>query len=145
VQWLLPSYVAGQLKVSVPSASGSNGKAAPGPHGHALDSCSVGSTTLSTTAATTIPTGSAPTLTCQVTNDGQSNETNVIVSASISGTSVTGSGTIPQTTPGQPSTVQIPLNAAPPAGTYEMTVNVHHVPGETTFTHNSKTFPVTFG
>jgi hypothetical protein len=145
VQWLLPSYVAGQLKVSVPSASGSSGKAAPGPHGHSLDSCSVGSTTLSTTAATTIPTGSAPTLTCQVTNDGANNESNVVVSASVSGTSVTGSGTIPQTQPGQQYTVQIPLSSAPPAGTYEMTVNIHHVPGETTFTHNSKTFPVTFG
>jgi CARDB len=145
VQWLLPSYVAGQLKVSVPSTSGANGKAAPGTHGHALDACSVGGNTLSTTAATTIPTGSSPTLTCQVTNDGQNPETNVTVSATISGTSVTGQGVIPQTQPGQQYSVQIPLSSAPPAGTYEMTVAIHHVPGETTFTHNSKTFPVTFG
>jgi hypothetical protein len=145
VQWLLPSYVAQQLKVSVPTATGPSGKAAPGAHGHALDSCSVGGTTLSTTAATTIPSGSAPTLTCQVTNDGANTETNVTVSASISGTSITGQGVIPQTQPGQQYTVQIPLSSAPPAGTYEMSVNIHHVPGETTFTHNSKTFPGTFG
>jgi len=146
VQWLLPSYVAGQLKISVPVATGAaNGKAAPGVHGHALDSCAVGGTTLSTTAATTIPTGSAPTLTCQVTNDGQNTETNVVVSASVSGTSVTGQGVIPQTQPGQQYTVQIPLSSAPPAGTYNLAVTIHHVPGETTFTHNSKTFPVTFG
>jgi hypothetical protein len=145
VQWVLPSYIAQTLKVSVASTVTNNGKAAPGVHGHALDSCSVGSTTLSTTAAVTIPTGSAPTLTCQVTNDGQNTETNVVVKASISGTSVTGQGVIPQTQPGQQYTVQIPLSSAPPAGTYDMKVGVQHVPGETTFTHNDKTFPVTFG
>ena len=146
VQWLIPSFVAGQLKVSVPSSTSSGGgPVAPGPHGHELNGCSVGSTTLSTTAATTLPTGSAPTLTCQVTNDGANTETNVTVSASISGTSITGQGVIPQTQAGQQYTVQVPLSSAPPAGTYDMTVLVHHVPGETSFTHNSKTFPVTFG
>lgn len=145
VQWVLPSYVAQQLKVSVPASTSTGGKAAPGSHGHALDGCSVGAAALSTTTATTIPTGSSPTLTCTVTNDGQNTETNVVVKASISGTSITGQGAIPQTQPGQQYTVQIPLSSAPPAGTYEMTVTVQHVPGETTFTHNSKTFPVTFG
>jgi hypothetical protein len=145
IQWLSPSYLASTLKVSAAVTSTSNGKAAPGIHGHALDSCSIGGTTLSTTVAVTIPSGSAPTLTCQVTNDGQNTETNVVVKASISGTSITGQGVIPQTQPTQQYTVQIPLSSAPPAGTYDMTVGVQHVPGETTFTHNSKTFPVTFG
>jgi hypothetical protein len=144
VQWVLPSFVASQLKVSAPAAA-NGGKAAPGVHGHALDSCSVGGTTLATTSATTLPKGTAATLTCQVTNDGANTETNVVVKASISGTSVTGQGVIPQTQPGQQYTVQIPLSSAPPAGTYDMTVAIQHVPGETTFTHNSKTFPVTFG
>jgi hypothetical protein len=145
VQWVLPSYVAQQLKVSVPASTSTGGKAAPGTHGHALDGCSVGATALSTAAATTIPAGSTPTLTCTVTNDGGNTETNVAVKASISGTSITGQGVIAQTQPSQQYTVQIPLSSRPPAGTYEMTVTVQHVPGETTFTHNSKTFPVTFG
>lgn len=145
VQWLLPSYVAQQLKVSVPASTSSGGKVAAGSHGHALDGCSVGGAALSTAAASTIPSGSAPSLTCTVTNDGQNTETNVVVKATVSGTSVTGQGVIPQTQAGQQYTVQIPLSSAPPAGTYEMTVTVQHVPGETTFTHNSKTFPVTFG
>ncbi len=51
VQWLLPSFVASQLKVSAATSSGATGPVAPGPHGHALDGCSVGATTLSTTAA----------------------------------------------------------------------------------------------
>lgn len=144
LQWLTPSYVQAALKVTVPSST-STTKPASGIHGHALDSCSVGGTTLDTASASTLPAGSAPTLSCTVTNDGQNVETNVTVKASISGTSITGQGVIPQTQPGQQYTVQIPLSSAPPAGTYSLTVTVQHVPGETSFTHNSKTFPVTFG
>jgi hypothetical protein len=143
LQWLAPSFVTSTLHATVPSSSPT--KAAPGVHGHALDSCSVGSSTLSTIGATTLPSGSAPTLSCTVTNDGQNTETNVRVTATIQGTSITGTGVIPQTQPNQQYTVQIPLSAAPPNGTYSLSVNVQHVPGETTFTHNSKTFPVTFG
>jgi len=143
IQWLTPSFVAQQLQTTAPS--GSSKPPAPGVHGHALDSCSVGSSTLSTTAATTLPAGTAPTLTCTVTNDGQNTETDVHVKAVIEGTSITGIGTIPQTQPGQQYTVTVPLSAAPPNGTYSLSVTVEHVPGETTFTHNTKVFPVSFG
>ncbi len=141
LQWLNPSFIAAQLHTTVPT---STAKAAPGVHGHALDSCSVGSTTLDTASTTTLPAGSAPTLTCTVTNDGQNTETNVVVKATISGTSTSGQGIIPQTQSGQQYTVQIPLSSAPPAGTYNLTVTVERVPGETTVTHNTKVFPVTF-
>jgi hypothetical protein len=144
VQWLLPTYVATQLHVTIPSST-SNAKPAPGVHGHALDGCSIANNTLTTTSAVTVPSGTSPTLSCTVTNDGQNTETNVTVKASVGGTSVTGQGVIPQTQPGQQYTVQIPLSSTPPAGTYNLTVAVQHVPGETSFTHNSKTFPVTFG
>lgn len=144
LQWLAPSYVAGALHATLPS-SASTKPAAPGVHGHELNSCSVGGTTLDTTTATTLPTGTAPTLTCTVTNDGQNTETNVKVKATLGTTSIAGLGVIPQTQPGQQYTVTITLSAAPPAGTYSLTVGVEHVPGETTFTHNSKVFPVTFG
>lgn len=144
LQWLTPSYVASQLHATLPSNSGA--LPPPGvPVGHALDSCSVGSATLSTTTTTTLPAGAAPTLTCTVTNDGQVTETNVVVKASIGGTSIAGQGTIPQTKPGQQYNVQISLASAPPNGTYNMTVTVEHVPGEKTFTHNTQIFPVTFG
>jgi hypothetical protein len=143
LQWLTPSYIASELHAAVPQTS--TAKAAPGIHGHALDGCSVGGNALSTTSATTLPAGSAPTLTCTVTNDGQNTETNVGVKATVGGTSVSGQGVIPQTQPNQQYTVQIPLSSAPPAGTYNLTVTVQHVPGETTFTHNTKVFPVTFG
>jgi hypothetical protein len=143
-QWLSPDYIATQLHTTLPSST-SNKPAAPGVHGHALDSCNVGSTTLDTTVATTLPAGAAPTLTCAVTNDGQNTETNVHVQASVSGTSIIAQGTIPQTQPGQQYNVQIPLGTAPPNGTYQLKVSVLPVPGEKTFTHNTKIFPVTFG
>jgi hypothetical protein len=142
IQWLTPSYVAAQLHST--TSTSSNAKPAPGIHGHELDSCSVGSTTLTTGVATSLPAGS-PTLTCTVTNDGQNTETNVRVKATVGGTSITGLGTIPQTQAGQQYTVQVPLSSAPPAGTYSLTVMVERVPGETTVTHNTKVFPVTFG
>jgi CARDB len=145
IQWLQPTFVASQLHVSAPASTNSTTKPAPGSHGHALDSCSAGGTTLDTASATTIPASAAASLNCTVTNDGQNTETNVVVKASVSGTSVTGQGVIPQTQPGQQYTVQVPLSSAPPAGTYDLVVTVEHVPGETTFTHNTKTFPVTFG
>lgn len=145
LQWLTPAYVASQLHATLPSSSGSPAPPPGTPVGHALNSCSVGSATLSTTTATTLPAGAAPTLTCSVTNDGQVTETNVLVKASIGGTSITGQGTIPQTKPGQQYNVQISLASAPPNGTYNLTVTVQHVPGEKTFTHNTQIFPVTFG
>jgi Flp pilus assembly protein TadG len=143
IQWLTPSYIATRLHVTLPVPT-KTGKAAPGVHGHALDSCSVGNITLQVGTPTTVPATPTPTLTCQVTNDGANTETNVAVKATVEGTSVTGQGIIPQTQPNQQYTVQIPLSASPPKGQYNVNVGVQHVPGETTFTHNSKVFPVAF-
>lgn len=144
LNWLTPSYVAFALRTTLP-ASTSKQPAAPGVHGHELDSCSVGGSTLSTIGATTIPAGSAPTLNCTITNDGQNTETNVVVKATIGGTSISGQGLVQQTQPNQTYPVSIALSAAPPAGTYSLKVTIEPVPGEKTFTHNTKVFPVTFG
>jgi hypothetical protein len=104
----------------------------------------VGGTTLQVGTPNTIPASPTPTFTCSVTNDGQNTETNVAVKATVEGTSITGQGIIPQTKPGQQYTVQIPLSSSPPKGQYNVNVTVQHVPGETTFTHNTEVFPVTF-
>jgi hypothetical protein len=146
LNWLTPSYVAQQLHATTVPSSGSTPAPPPGtPVGHELDSCSVGGTTLSTSGATTLSAGSAPSLSCTVTNDGAVTETNVVVKASISGTSITGQTIIPKTQSGQQYNVTITLSGAPPAGTYSLTVTVERVPGETTVVHNTKVFPVTFG
>jgi hypothetical protein len=142
LRWLTPAFVASQLHVGF--AAQSTTKAAPGVHGHALDGCTVGGTALSTSSTNTIPVSPPPTFTCTVTNDGQNKETNVTVKATVQGTSVSGQGVIPQTTPGNTSSVQISLANSPAAGTYTLSVTVQRVPGETTVTHNTKTFPVSF-
>jgi hypothetical protein len=144
IQWLNPSYVAGQLHVSVAAPNTSNVKAAPGIHGHELTSCSVGGTTLQTGTPNTVTASPPPTFTCSVTNDGGNTETNVVVKATVEGTSVTGQAIIPQTQPNQSYTVQIPLSSSPPKGQYNVNMTVQHVPGETTFTHNTKIFPIAF-
>jgi hypothetical protein len=143
IAWLTPTFVSQELHGTAPASTST--KPAPGVHGHELDSCSIGGTTLDPALATAVPAGSPSTLNCTVTNDGQNTETNVVVKASVGGTSITGQGTIPQTQAGQQYTVQIPLSSTPPAGTYSLTVTVQRVPGETTVTHNTKVFPVTYG
>lgn len=142
IRWVTPSFVATQLHVAL--ATPANTKAAPGVHGHAMQSCSVGGTALSTTATNTLTASPPPTFTCQFTNDGQNKETNVVVKVTVSGTSVSGQAIVPQTTPGAQASAQITLSSAPPAGTYTVSATVEKVPGETVTTHNAKTFPVTF-
>ena len=142
LSWLSPTYVAAQLNASAPSTTG--GKVAPGSHGHALNSVSVGGTTLQTGSTNTLPASPPPRFTLHFTNGGQNNETNVVLKVTISGTSISGQTVVPQTIAGQSTTGQVTLSSAPPAGTYTVTATVEKVPGETNMSNNSLSFPVTF-
>jgi hypothetical protein len=141
IQWLTPSFVAGKLGATIPAA---RGKPAPGIHGHRMVSCSVAGTTLVPGATNTLPANPAPTFSCTLQNDGQNNETNVVVKVQVTGTSVSGQAIVPQTVPGQQYTVNIQLGATPPTGSQTVTATVERVPGETTVTHNTQTYPITF-
>lgn len=141
VQWLTPSFVATQLHASVPS---SNKKPTPGLHGHELNSVSAGGNTLDTGSTNTIPANPPPTFTLSFTNTGQNTENNVACKVTVSGTSVGGQTTVPQTTAGQQATCQVTLSSAPPAGSYTVTAAVSPVPGEKNTSNNSQSFPVTF-
>ncbi len=142
VQWLTPSFVAGKFGAVLPTSQG--GKPAPGIHGHAMQSCTAGGTALVVGATNTLPANPAPTFSCTFTNDGQNTETNVVVKVQVSGTSISGQQIVPQTVPGHQYTAQVQLNSAPTAGSYTVTATVEKVPGETTTTHNTLSFPVTF-
>jgi hypothetical protein len=109
-----------------------------------MDGCTVSGTSLSTSSTNTIPASPPPTFDCTITNDGQNKETNVTVKVSVQGTSISGQAVIPQTTPGNSFTAHITLSSSPPAGSYTLVASISHVPGETTFTHNTKSFPVSF-
>ena len=141
VQWLTPDYIALELGARLPAPSG---KPAPGIHGHRMDSVSVAATKLQTGAMNTVPASPPPTFTCTFTNDGQNVETDVVVKALVSDTSIRGLAVVPQTTPGQHATAQVTLDSSPPKGAYTVSATVERVPGETVLTHNTLSFPVTF-
>lgn len=141
VQWILPSYIASKLRVSIATPGG---KPAPGLHGHSLDSVSVGGTTLQTGSTNTIAASPPPAFTLNFTNGGTNTENNVSCKVSVSQTSISGKATVPQTTPGQHATCQVTLNSSPPAGNYTVTATIGKVPGEKNVANNTLTFPVTF-
>ncbi|HEY3728589.1 MAG TPA: hypothetical protein VGL51_15525 [Solirubrobacteraceae bacterium] len=142
VQWLTPSFITTTLGASVPSSS--NGKVAPGLHGHSLDSVSVAGTTLQTGSTNTIPASPAPTFTLNFTNGGTNNETNVVCKVSVTGTNVSGQTVIPQTTAGQKGSCKVTLSSSPSRGTDTVEATIASVPGEKNKSNNSLSFPVTF-
>jgi hypothetical protein len=146
IGWLDPTTVARELGATLPTSSRTKTRAAPGVHGHAMQSVSVGGTPLLTGSTNSIPASPPPTFVCTFTNDGQNNETNVVVkvTVNVNGTSISGQAVTPQTVPGHTYTAQVTLSSSPPKGTYQVSATVEHVPGETTFTHNTQTFTVTF-
>ena len=144
IQWLDPTHVATALHVSLPSSSGQPQTIAPGLHGHALNSVSVGGSTLQTGSPNSIPASPAPTFTLNFANTGQNTETNVKCRVTVSGSSVSGQTIVPQTTAGESTSCQVTLSAAPPAGSHNVTAEIVPVPGEKNTANNSLTFPVTF-
>ena len=142
IQWLTPTFVAAKFGAALPNTA--NGKPAPGIHGHAMQSCSVNGTPLVVGGTNTLSANPPPTFNCAFTNDGQNNETNVVVKVQVSGTSASGQAITPQTVPGHQYTTQVQLSSAPSAGSHTVTATVEKVPGETIATHNTLSFPVTF-
>ena len=143
IEWLTPSFIAGQLHVSLPATR--TGKIAPGLHGHALNSVSVAGTTLQTGSTNSITASPAPAFTLSFTNGGTNNETNVVCKVTVSGTGVSGQTTVPQTIAGQSTTCQVTLSKVPPrGGTYTVQATIEPVPGEKNLSNNSLSFPVTF-
>jgi hypothetical protein len=140
LQWLSPTYVASQLQASSPV---STGKLAPGLHGHALNSVSVGGTTLQTGSTNNIPSTPAPTFTLNFSNTGQNTESNVVCKVAVSA-SVSGQTTVPTTSPGQSYNCQVALSSPPPKGSATVTATIVGVPGEKNLANNTLTFPVNF-
>jgi hypothetical protein len=142
ISWLTPSYIATELHATLPGTT--TGKIAPGLHGHSLNSVSVAGTTLQTGSTNTIPAKPAPTFTLHFTNGGTNTETNVVCKVSVTGSSSTGQTVVPETTPGETTTCQVPLSSPPSSGTYTVQATIEKVPGEKNLSNNSLSFPVTF-
>ena len=153
ISWLAPATVASHLGRSASSSgsTGTSGQAAPGLHGHGLDSTSIGSVTLQPEApgvVNRVPWSSNPTLTVKFTNQGDNNESNVKITVTVkptSGKAIAVTKTIGQTTAKQSSTVNIALGAAPPANTpTTVTVAIAKVLGEKTTSNNRSSYTVIF-
>jgi hypothetical protein len=140
--WLEPSFIATRLGSRLPSSH--QNTAAPGLHGHVLNSVSVGGVTLSPTSTNSVPSTPAPTFTLNLTNGGQFTEYNVRCKVTVAGLTDTGTATLPQTTPGQTTNCLVKLPTSPTPGTYQVTASIGGVPGEKDLTNNSITYSVTF-
>jgi archaellum component FlaF (FlaF/FlaG flagellin family) len=142
--WLTPNFVASQLHVALPQPA--NAKCVPGQLvGQALNSVSVGGTTLQTGSTNTVSANPPPAFTLNVTNGGQTTIQNVQLTVKVEGTNVSGKGTITQTSPGETTTGTVTLSSSPPTGqTYTVAATVVPVHCETNTSNNTLTFPVTF-
>jgi hypothetical protein len=145
IRWMSPTFVAAQLHATLPNSGSTspNHRPAPGTHGHRLVSVSVNGTALTDGGSATVPASPVPTFTLNFDNTGSNTETNVVCQVTVT-TGVSGQTTVPQTTPGQQSSCNVPLSSAPPSGTYSVTARIERVPGEVSVTRNSQTFSITF-
>jgi hypothetical protein len=145
LQWLTPSFVAAKLGASVPTSAGATGTPCNSSScGDAMTSVSVSGQTLTPGGTATLPANPPPTFDCTFTNDGQQALSGTVVRVTVKGTSVSGTATQAQTSPGGSYTVHVALNSAPPTGTHTVVATVEPHPSESPITHNSQTFTITF-
>ena len=142
-QWVEPAFIASELHVSVPGFAPAH-PFTPGNHGHGLDSVSVSGVTLQTGSTNTIPANPPPSFTFNFHNTGAFNEYNVVCKVTITGSTVTGTTTVPETQAGQAATCNVKLSSAPPKGSQTVTATVEKVRGENYMGNNVQTFPVDF-
>lgn len=113
-----------------------------GVHGTGLASASIGGTTLDPSVSTVIPADTEPVVDVQVQNQGESDEADVTVTASVDG----GSGldqSIPTLAVGETGTASILLTPAP-TGEVQLKITVAPVPGEQVLDNNEATYTVSF-
>lgn len=143
--WLTPATV--QSNITGQAASNS-GAVAPGTHGSALKSVSVGASALEPSPAINhVNVGANPTLTAMVEDSGSNPETNVKVDVAVTseGKTLNASHVISKTEPGQTYNVEIPVKGVTMEAASRVTVSVQPVPGETDVENNKSSFLVIFG
>jgi hypothetical protein len=62
----------------------------------------------------------------------------------VSGSSISGQATVPQTKPSQNYSCKVTLGSSPPPGAYTVKATIEPVPGEKNTANNTLSFPVTF-
>jgi hypothetical protein len=146
--WLNPDLVT-QRMLGITPGTTATGAPTPGSHGDAMLSVSLNGAALQQNSVVNpIKLSPTPTFSVLVANQGDNDETGVVVEIEIEGGS--GSPLISSTTIDTKSQtvsppVLIPLNGSPPVGvTLKLVGKVLQVPGETNLSNNSKTYLVDF-
>ena len=144
LNWIQPDYVADQI---AGIRGGGSDSATPGLHGNGLGSVSLGGVALTPGASTTVQLTSDTAFDIQVANQGDSTETDVVVTVTVGqgGDATKLEETIPEIAAGEQKPVTIPLNEQPPTGqNVPIKVEVKPVPGEGVTDNNEADFTVIF-
>lgn len=139
-KWLNPDSVGtalGAVDGGTTATSDPNGT-----HGTGLSSVTIGAITLDAAATTTIPAGTAPTVTVAVENQGTSDESSITVGVAVNGGTPI-EQTIDSIAAGATETVDIPLTPAP-SGSTTLDVDIAGVTGEAVLENNTGSFTVDF-
>ncbi len=142
--WLNQTWIADKIHAQQSTAAANANNDQPGLHGHSLDSVTVDGTTLQAGVTNTIPAAKARVWALGVTNGGNFDEFQVGCSVKIISLSDAGTGTIPETLPGQTATCTVTLPSIPTTGPFQVVATVDKVPGETNLKNNVLTYDVTF-
>jgi hypothetical protein len=142
--WLDPDTVGTRLE----KLSGTSASATPGLHGNSLDGVTAqpSGTALTDTGVNRVSVTKELAFDVKVSNGGDSEETDVGVSITISdGKKISVDQTIPRIAAGQTETVSIPVTQAPETGAVgTVTVEIAAVPGEKNTDNNKATYQVAF-
>jgi hypothetical protein len=147
--WLSTTKVAARVNPNATEGS-RTGTAAPGTHGHGLISTSIGGTQLTTDTANRIPiaAGAKPNIDVVFANQGENDETDVLVTVTISSASgkpQTIKKRIDLTKKGTETTASIAMTTSPTAGqAVDIAVVVGKVLGEENTDNNKATYAVLF-
>ncbi|MFT4049219.1 MAG: CARDB domain-containing protein [Solirubrobacterales bacterium] len=145
LEWLDPAQVSDAF--SRISGSSSDETATPGTHGTGITGVTAQPSGTALTDGATADLNGASSIEVDVQNQGENDETNVVVSYSItgSGSAIKQNKTIPSIKAGETTKVTLPLTKIPASGaTATMKVSVKKVAGEQNLDNNSQTFQVTF-
>ena len=143
LDWLQPDFVADQIA----GIRGSGGSATPGLHGNGLGTVSLGGVALTPGGSATVQLTQDTAFDVQVVNQGESTETDVVVTVTVGSGSdaIKAEETIDEIAAGEAKNVTIPLSKQPPTGqNVGIKVNVKPVPGEGVTDNNEAEFTVIF-
>lgn len=146
LDWLDPAIVDDVLN-RARGGGGSGGPVAPGLHGTGITGVTASPSGEALTEGGENNLAGAKSIAINVQNQGENEETGVVVSLQISGagTPIRLNDSIAKIGPGETQTVTIPLTRTPPKGsTATLKVEVRRVPGEENTDNNRQSFSVTF-